>query len=297
MRHKTAFSFLEISIVLIVISLIMAGVMEASKLVKSSRLANARTITGKSIVPDIKGLVAWFETSLSDSLKASENYDGAQISTWYDVSPSSIILKKNSLSKSASAGVTFVSDGINNIGSLKFSGSGNDSSNDTGSKISLSGFYQGSSARNTIFIVFRPTVLPSSYSRIFIDSGTGATSTAGLAANNSVYFNLGSNSNTATASNPANFAGDQNYILAIYFNGANSKAYLNNVNQMAGDALVNPGSNPLNGLTIGSDKNGGYSFNGLISEIIIYNRPIQNSERKDIFRYLSDKYKIPVLGF
>ncbi len=298
MKKNTAFSMVELSLVLIVIGVLAAGVISATSLIKTSRLTTARSLTAKSTVPSIEGLVAWYETSAIDSLKTSENYNNAQISTWYDISPASITLKKNTLTKTASSAVTYTDKGINNFASLKFSGTGTSSSNDASGKISLSSFYQGASARNTIFIVCRPSALPSGYSRIFIDSGdSSVTSATGIAATNSVYFNLGSVSNTATGANPASFALEQNYILAIYFNGSSSKAYVNNTKNMAGDATTSPGTNFLTGLTIGSDHSGGYSFNGLISEVIIYNRPLQNNERTDIFKYLSNKYKIPVSGF
>ncbi len=298
MKKNTAFSMVELSVVLIVIGILASGIISASSLIKTSKLTTARSLTAKSTVPSIDGLVAWYETSAIDSLKTSESYNNAQISTWYDISPSSITLKKNTLTKTASSALTYTNKGINDFASLKFSGTGTNSSNDTNGKIALSSFYQGASARNTIFIVCRPSILSSSYSNIFIDSGNVSNiSATGIAAANSVYFNLGSTSNTSTGANPAGFELEKNYILAIYFNGSSSKAFVNNTKNMAGGATTNPGTNFLTGLTIGSDRNGGYSFNGLISEVIIYNRPLQNKERTDVFKYLSNKYKIPVLGF
>ena len=295
---KQAFTLVEISVVIIVIGILAAGVMGASSLIKNSRLTTARAITAKSTVPSINGLVAWYETSSIESFEKSENFNNAQITTWHDISPSSIALKKNTLSKSASSHVTYIDKGINNFPSLKFSGDGTNSTPDISGKIALNNFYQGDSVRNTIFIVLRPTTLPAGYSKIFLDSGdTSIVSAAGIAAANSVHFNLGSPHSTGSGSNPAEFGLDRNYILALYFNDSSSKAYVNNTKEMAGNTTVSGGSNVLTGLTIGSDRNGGYSFNGLISEVIIFNRPLQQEERKDVFKYLSNKYKISVAGF
>lgn len=298
MKKPQAFTLIEISLVLLLIAVIAVGVLSATSLTTTAKLTSARSLTSKSAVTEIDGLVAWYETSLSDSFNTSESYNNKQITTWYDISPSSLVMKKNSLSKTASSAVTYTSNGIGGIPSLTFNGTGSNSVSDPNGKISLSSFYQGSFAQNTIFIVCRPTAMPSSFTRIFIDSASGASvSASGIYATNSVHFNLGSVSNTATVTNPANFVLGQDYILALYFNNTSSKAYVNNTKQTAGNANVSPGSNGLSGLTIGSDRNGNYGFNGLISEIIIYNRTLKDAERAVIFRYLSAKYKIPVLGF
>lgn len=300
MKKKQAFSLIELAIVVTIIGVLIVGIIGGTALIKTATITGARSFTVKAAVPQISGLVAWYETSLTQSLKPSESYDGAQISKWYDVSPNSLVGqeadRKNPLTKTASSAITYTADGINDLPSLKFSGTGTDSVADTAGKIVLSGFYQGTSAQNTIFVVFRTASLPSN-TKIFIDSGdTSIVSVTGIAAANSLHFNLGTTSNTATSTNPASFTVGSDYILASYFNGSSSKAYLNDATNMVGGATVSPGSNPLTGLTVGSDRNGRYSFNGLISEIIIYNRALPIQERRDVFKYLSYKYNISVNG-
>lgn len=288
MHKNKAFTMIEMSVVLIIVGLLAAGIIGGTSLIKASRLATARALTSSSPVPKIEGLVAWYETSSVDSLKASEAYKNGQISTWYDISPSSIVLKKNTLSRTASSALTYKSDGINGLPSLNFSSSGN---------LTLSEFYQGSCARSTIFVVFQPLSTPNATTQNLIDSTSSGSSALFGIESNLVRFNAGTSVGTATGSNPANMLINTNYILAAYLNGASSKAYLNNTKTMAGNAVVDAGSNPLSGLTIATTKSGGSAFTGLISEVIIYNRPLQATERDEVFRYLSTKYKIPVLGF
>ncbi len=285
---RTAFSLIEISVVLIVIGILAAGIVGANSLIKSSRLATARSLTTSSTVPSIEGLVAWYETSLTDSLKSSESFNGSQISTWYDNNPASIVLRKNTLSRSASSSVTYQQDGINNIPSLKFDGSGN---------LTLSNFYQGTLASATLFFVIQPTAIDTTTAKILSDSSSSGSVAAVGIKSASIHLNFGSAANTATGSNSANVVTDQNYIVVAYAIQSASKAYLNNSKDMAGNSVINAGSNSLKGLTVGTDRNGSYQFSGLISEIIIYNRPLKDSERKDVLRYLSNKYKIAVSGF
>lgn len=287
MKKHSAFSMLEMTIVLIILGIISAGVLKGSSMLNVAKVNVARSITNKSNVANIDGLVAWYETSLIDSLKSSEAYNSGQISTWYDISPSSLILKRNTLTRTASSSLTYVSSGINGLPSLNFSSSAN---------LTLSQFYQGSSANNTIFIVFQPSV-NSTVDRVLLDSYSSGSTSLIKFKNQNIYANRGTaDAILGTTYDSANFAQNSPYIAAIYLNGASSKAYVSNSATVVGNGGSNPGSNQLTGLTIGTDKAGSNAFTGLISEIIIYNRPLPIKDRQDVFRYLASKYKIPTLG-
>ncbi|MDX2082391.1 MAG: LamG-like jellyroll fold domain-containing protein [Rickettsiales bacterium] len=280
---KKAFSLIELSIVIVIIAILIGGTIQGKALINNSRIANARSITSKATVSSVEGLVAWYETSAIDSLKASEAFESAQISTWYDISPASITLKKNTLNRTASSALTYKAKAINNLPALNFNGSAN---------IVLSKFYQGDFIQSTIFLVFRPKTINTTLLDSYSTSNTSAIAISASAVN----LNAGSSVSTGT-SNPANFQVDGNYIMAAHFFGSSSKVYVNNITNPAGNSTIDAGSNPLSGLTIGSNKSGGNGFNGFIAEVIIFNRQLQAKERKDIFSYLSDKYKIPVSGF
>lgn len=279
LSQRSAFSLIEFSIVLVIIGILVAAVTKGSSLINSARLASARSVTSKSPVPNISGLVAWYETSLSDSLKVSETIDGQQITTWYDVSPGSVAKKKNSLI-AAFGTALFKTSGINKIPSISFSG------ND---KLTLSAFYQGSSAQSTIFIV----ASPSSLSGVLVDSANGQGTSTVRFTSTGLNINCGSGVSINFSIPPQ--AGTS-YIIASYLNSNNSKAYSNDATTIAGGGVINVGSNSLQGLTVGTDRNSATGFSGLISEIIIYNRPLQNQERKDVMAYLSKKYQIAVTG-
>ena len=281
---KSAFSLLELSVSLVVVSLLMAMVSQGIKIIASSRLTTARSLTSKSPVPNISGLIAWYETSSVDSFKTNEAFDGKQISAWYDISPNSIPAKKNALTRAASAAVTYESDGINKIPSLLFNGT---------NKIELANFYQGSTSQNTIFIVANPSTVTTT--TILDSSSSGSTSSIGQNSN-SFSMNLGSLVSTGTVTNPIVNLAKVSYIAAVYFNGSNSKVYFNSSSIIAGGSTINPGTTPLTGVSIGANRSNVSNYSGLISEIIIYNRPLQNQERKDVMGYLSKKYGILVTG-
>lgn len=278
---KRAFSLIELSIVLVVIGVLIVGIIGGSAMIRSATINGARSFTAKSVVPTISGLVAWYETSLNSSLQKTEAYDGSQISTWYDISPNSAISQKNTLTTTASANVLYLDDGINSVPSINFSGSGN---------LTLSSFYQGSLAQSTIFLVIQPVMfLSTNTTPTLLDSySSGSTSSIAISAT-TAGLNAGSSVTSSTT-----FTMGNNYIVTAYFNGSSSKIHVNDASTSLG--TISPGTNSLTGLTLGSDKSGGTGFSGLVSEVIIYNRPLQIQERRDVSKYLSYKYKISVTG-
>lgn len=300
-QKKRAFTLIELSIVLIIIGTITVGVLKGTGLISSSKLSVARSLTARSIVSQIDGLVVWYETSSRDSLIESESIDNGTITTWYDINPASISQKKNTLTNKTGA-VKYIKKGINDTPSLQFS-SQNDGSV---TNLQLSSFYQGSTTQNTVFIVFQQNTRTyvSSYDRWIIDSYSSASTTSfgysDVSGVDDIRVNGGSTSATTGVTDAPSFNDGKSYIAAIYYDGAYSKAYLNNTATTVGAGYLSatPGSNSLTGLTVGSlkDDTNASRFVGLISEIIIYNRVLKDSERKDIFRYLAKKYSIVVSG-
>ena len=63
----SAFSLIELSIVLIIIGLLAGGIVAGSVLVKRARIESAKSLTNKSPIKATEDLAMWFEGSLSDS--------------------------------------------------------------------------------------------------------------------------------------------------------------------------------------------------------------------------------------
>ncbi len=284
---KKAFSLIELSIALSIVAALILGVMQAASMVRASRISNAKFLTINSPVTKISGLVAWYETSLPESLKGGEFYQGAQISEWRDINPSSLKDSKNRLTKTASSSVTYQAEAINDLPSLKFAGTG---------KLSLNSFFQGAISTSTIFIVLSPLSI-SSTTACLVDNITASTNYKIGIRTNTVILDAGSSVSTGTSTNAARFAIGSNYVMAVNFNATSSGVYINNPANLIGNANLNPGtSNPLTGLVVGSEDNDTCPYTGLISEIIIYNRPLNLGDRRDVMDYLAKKYNITVTG-
>lgn len=80
-------------------------------------------------------------------------------------------------------------------------------------------------------------------------------------------------------------------ISTLIFDNANSSIYENGNLKVLNQ---NPGSNGINGLTIGSRFDHIFPLNGDISEILIYNKVLSTIEINSINNYLINKYSKPV---
>ncbi len=87
---KKAFSLIEISIVILIIGLLIAGISKATDMLADSRLKSARSIARGSIVPRLSNLVLWLDVSQAeswpDSKRGTQTYSS---STFTDLNPQS----------------------------------------------------------------------------------------------------------------------------------------------------------------------------------------------------------------
>lgn len=83
-----AFSLIELSIVILIIGILVAGVTQSSRLVYRMKLASLINLTRSSVVPTIADLVFWVETTLPESFE-TEPSNGDRIGKWIDINPTS----------------------------------------------------------------------------------------------------------------------------------------------------------------------------------------------------------------
>ena len=178
MNKKNAFSLMELAVVLSIVAIVVAGMIEGSRLIAKSKLATARTITKGSPVSSFKSLAFWLETTSEKSFLDSEVVDEGSITAWYDVNPVTTTPKS-----AASSGVnrpTYIANCIVSLPCLRFSGSNfMDTENLRINSTSIS-----------YFIVLKPTELPTASDASLI-STEGEYSTI----TNSVQFKIKSGSN------------------------------------------------------------------------------------------------------
>jgi prepilin-type N-terminal cleavage/methylation domain-containing protein len=81
---QKAFSLIELSIVILIIGILVAGVTQSSRLVNEIRLSSARSVTQSYPVYSIPGISSWIETTLESSFN-SDFDDGATVSQINDI--------------------------------------------------------------------------------------------------------------------------------------------------------------------------------------------------------------------
>jgi prepilin-type N-terminal cleavage/methylation domain-containing protein len=288
MKKNRAFSLIELSVVVLIIGILVAGVTQGSRIIKQMRLLSARSITNASPVNSIKDMIFWIETSLESSLLESEEEDNLDVSTWNDINNQSGYRNKGT--SSGSQRPSFISDAFNSgIPGIRFKGT------DDVMIFSSLGF---SGQQLTYFVVARRIVAVAS-STVFSAVAPSATNDSDNDASLVGFFE-GASSNTlqpfrtngkSSATHPGNLNA---FIATSVFDGTNNTVYLNGV---ASTSVASTGNFNINNLYVGCRYSAGAisnCFNGDIAEIIIFSRALKTDERKSVETYLSKKYNIKI---
>lgn len=281
MNQHRAFSLIELSMVLVLLTAIILGVMNTTSLIGDSTLSKAKILTKQSPVKDISGLILWVETSLEESFVLSEIEDGQPISTWHDIKNNA--LKSNHPNQSTTLNQpTYQEKAFNkSIPGIRFDGI-NDYLNFDGDGIINSSY--------TIFVVEKRT---SNKDDNYFISGTGTTSNENLI--------LGYDEDTSiTHSHYLNnlthaISGYSNNIERIHsftFDMSGKKYYLNGGSSSDENDLVTNTVEKFDGATIGEYLGGTTYYQGDIAEIIIFNKTLKNEDRSAVEEYLGKKYDI-----
>ncbi len=282
---KKAFSLIELSIVLLIIGILLAGITQSSRLIKQFRLKTAQTLTKGSPVASIKDLGLWYETSMEDSFIAAETEDTLPLSTWYDINPQSTA--KNNAAQATSGNKPKYYENIfnNTIPAIRFDGA-NDFMTFDGTILVGSDY--------TIFIVEQRR---DNDNESFFFGGTDSTSAANL--------HIGyRDTDTITQ---AHFASDLNYNIAAYsapiprihsfmFSASAGKKYWMNggTTPEASDSSQTTALISYAGAALGGYRSNGNYYNGDLAEIIVFTRALKIEERQAIETYLGKKYNIVI---
>ncbi len=275
---KKAFSLFELSIVILIIAVIIIGITQSGSLVKKSRLATAQALTENSIVNNLDGLLAWYETSLESSFLASEIGDGNLISSWMDNNSKAV--NKNHATQATSANKPKFYENVFNgaIPAMRFDGT-NDLMDFDGSALASSAY--------SIFVVEQRR--SSAGDNYFIGGTT-------IAANSNLL--LGYIINTTVTQ--GHYANDLDVAIAAY------SAPIARIHTFSFDT-TNGKNHFINGASIGSAAQltalasysgaalGRYSssfYNGDIAEVIIFKTKLKSEDRAAVEIYLSKKYGI-----
>jgi prepilin-type N-terminal cleavage/methylation domain-containing protein len=294
MKNKSgAFSLIELSIVILIIGVLIAGVTQASRLVRQSKLTTAKTLSQSSPVNSIAGLMVWLEPTMDSSFKSSEAVDGAAITTWYDLSPQSTI--PNAFT--ASSGITYKATGSTNaLPTVAFA------DNNTAFAGTL---LDAPFSAYTIFYVAKSTNLTAA-NTIFHNGvsgtngfgarlSTGGLTTLSYGASSSVVGTSAASANQATADIIC-ITIAPNSVLGASVETPAALSYRNGVDDMNGTVTTANWVSPTTNMFIGNSSSSSTTneFIGEISEIIIFDSVLKKSDRQEIEKYLSKKYAITI---
>ena len=116
------FSLIEVSVAILIIGILIAGIAVADKMVDRFRIAAAQTLSNSSPINSITEVALWLETSLSESFDESEASTGRSVTNWNDQKKSSV--NKVAIICNATAGCPTYSNTINRVHAVEFANAG-----------------------------------------------------------------------------------------------------------------------------------------------------------------------------
>ena len=275
---NAAFSMLELSLVILIVGLIMAGVSGGRYLLVQSRISSAEYLTKRSPVTEINGAIIWFETTSVNSLINSEASNEATISVWYNLAANN----KDAIQNTVGSRPIYSTKAIGLLPAIKFDGV-DDVLTFNGSDLIGSNY--------TIFVVEKRS---SNKSNNYFIGGTSTATNSnlylGYKTNASIAHNQYGNGYTSPT---ATYIEYDAKIHVFIQDVANGKKYYQNGTSFSttADPTVNSASLVSNtGSAIGRMTTNYYQ--GYIGEIIMFNRALSDAERSDVELYLSTKWKI-----
>ena len=290
-----AFSLIELSIVILIIGILVAGVTQSSRLIKAMRLQSARSLTLSSPIPSFKNVTLWLESTMDESFDSLESQDQTLVSLWKDINPQSSY-KNNATQSNSSFKPKYLSDGINGLPALSFDGI-----DDWMTMGVISGFE--SNSKFSVFVVIKPN----SIWRFVIAKqdnwvdGKGWGITTGPSGNLTFGLN-GHQSNNFLALYSSISLLNNNIVAGFTYNGglsnSNLNVYINGTKDLSasksgGPLTLSPSPNGDEDLRIGVREGNTYGwFQGLIGEIIIIESFLNDADVAEVNKYLQKKWAI-----
>lgn len=309
MKKNRAFSLIELSVVIFIVGLLIAGIAQTSKMITSSRLTAAQSQTKQSIVNNTPGLVLWYESTLASSFIKSEATDGAGVTTWYDNNPQALAKSKAYTTVVEPLSI-YTENAIGGLPALRCEASRLQVVSPAEYRLDVTSLPVAINSF-TVFIVAKS----SSTHEIDVESTSGTSGTSGQtyvvgAAQGGAFMPSTTNSGMGISlgtNGVSVYEYADNYMpaLAVY-DGTTSKLLERpaiitvDYNNKVPTIFINSNTSRI-GLRSPKDivgapfdfcwgANG--AFTGYLGEVVIFKRHLLTSERKAVETYLSKKWKI-----
>lgn len=276
---NSAFSLVELSIVILIIGVLVAGILQGRNIAAKAKLSAAQMQTTQSPVPEIENLIAWWETTSERSFSAAEAVNNSTVSSWNDINPKSLVAINMTQSNSSYKPI-YKTNVMNGLPMLEFK-SGANYFNIT------DGTVPHGDKNYTVFIVAKFGSCSSTCNIL----ASGAASSSDLNSfqytTSSVKNNWNASSLTATAQVTSLHIYD-----FIYSNASGRKIFIDGTQTASDSSSGRTSTNTSNYLGSTSPATG---IDGYIGEVIIFERSLKNEERKTVEKYLSRKWGVSVI--
>ena len=275
-----AFSLLELSIVIIIIGVLLAGVIGSKHLVKKAKINSAQAITRSSPISGTLGNKLWLETSLAEISLGGASSNDDFVTTWLDNSSN-----KTAISISlptGSSGPTY-SNSINSVQAIKFGSS----SSTNYLQIDNASFLNGTDY--TIFITEKRLSTNSGVGNYLL--GEDGSFALGYESGTAIIQSHGEGSSSTNQANIESLTAYSNKPRVMVFTHSSTdgnKIYINAT--LSNEDTSAEAKAHLSGITTLALGKG---YNGEIGEIAIFDRDLKTVERQDIENYLTDKWASP----
>lgn len=287
LNNQKAFSLIELSVVILIIGILVAGVTSSSRLVKRMKILTAQNLTTSAPVSTIKDLIFWYETSLEKSFNDNEKQDNSFLTAWYDISPQNVDKVNIFAPASVNNQPKFSDNIINGLPGVRFDGDDYFPINGSifvNNNFTIIFVERKNSTGSFCFIPWNPPWGGSCWYNECLHIC--------YRSDNQFTFDFYASS-TEYISN--DLTGIKNRIHTMIFDRSFGKKYwLNgglNPDAVQTYAMSTWATVPL---LLARSSYLGYSYNGYFAEIIFFNRGIKDEERMAIESYLSKKYSIPI---
>jgi len=284
---KRAFSLIELSIVILIIGILVAGVTQGSRLVAQFRLTNARTQTQNAPMTSMLNMALWFESTSTQSIADAETENGLTVSTWYDINPTSTY-KYNATQGTSGSRPLYTTNCINSLPCLRFDG--------VDDFLLYDGTFLSGSDYTIVVVEQRRDGKTFNYFLGGSDALVNANLTLGYSydANRILFSQYGNDLEIDVA----DYTSPIPRIHLFRFNSTSGKtSYQNSLtaSTLIGSASPTVSLISYNGAAIGRYIPDSAFYNGDISEIIIFTRALKTEEINSIMTYLSKKWGIVLI--
>lgn len=299
-NFRKAFSLIEISIVVLVIGILIAGISSGIDLYSDFVISKARNLTTNSRVGRISDLNLWLETTTDKSFLTAEKFNNAPISNWNGIN----LISSNIVSATQTNSnykPKYIVNGLNGLPVIRFEGKDTDNPQYSDYMNLPDEVVPYGDSDYSVFIVAKKTNNNDSANIVLSGGSVGNTSSIramnifGFTATNKA-LNYWYPTSSKLESSVNSIIANNFYITEFFYDKnitANRSIYINGSKVVEGDKGSRESTKNGNYIGRRSDYSTNY-FDGDLAELIVYNKALTYSERKSVAEYLSRKWNIKI---